>query len=91
MAILPSARYHTNQFSLAPEEWLTAYTDGLIDSRSGEGEDDRLGSAGARRLLDKRFASPQYVVATLSHGEASHRGAYPPQDDLTLLAFGFRG
>ena len=90
MAILPSAKYTSNTLSLAPGEWLTAYTDGLTDSRGSSGEDTLLGTKGARRLLEKEFASPQYVVATLSHGEASHRGDFPPQDDLTLLAFGFR-
>ena len=90
MAILPAVRYAGSTVSLAPGEWLTVYTDGLTDSRSLAGEGAQLGSAGARRLLEKGFASPQYVVATLSHGEASHRGDSPPQDDLTLLAFGFR-
>ena len=88
MAILPSARYASNPLFLAGNEWLTVYTDGLTESRAGSG--DLLGSAGARRLLEKEFASPHHVVATLSEGEASHRGDSPPQDDLTLLAFGFR-
>ena len=90
LAILPTAKYFSNTVTLAPREWLTFYTDGLTESRGAEGERALLGAAGARGLLEKEFASPQYVVATLSHGEASHRGDFPPQDDLTLLAFGFR-
>ena len=90
MAILPAAQYSSSTVTLAPREWLTFYTDGLTDSRSAQGEGAQLGAAGARRLLEKEFASPQYVVATLSHGEASHRGDFPPQDDFTVLAFGFR-
>ena len=89
LAILPSARYASSHWSLAPGEWLTFYTDGLTESRDSSGGGAQLGSAGARRLLEKTFANPQHVVATLSHGEASHRGDSPPQDDLTLLAFGF--
>ncbi|MBE7212185.1 MAG: SpoIIE family protein phosphatase [Gluconacetobacter diazotrophicus] len=90
MAILPAARYPANAVALQPGEWLTIYTDGLTESRDSGGEGAQLGSSGARRLLEKTFASPQHVVATLSHGEAVHRGDSPPQDDLTLLAFGFR-
>ncbi len=89
LAILPSAKYRSTRHSPAPGEWLTFYTDGLIDSRDAEGTGTQLGAVGARRLLEKEFANPRHVVATLSHGEASHRGESPPQDDLTLLAFGF--
>ncbi len=78
LAILPSATYASNTLSLARHEWLTVYTDGLTESRGADGEGEQLGSLGARRLLEKEFASPQYVVASLSHGEASHRGDSPP-------------
>ena len=90
LAILPSAKYRSSQHSPAPGEWLTFYTDGLTDSRDLAGVGAQLGASGARRLLEKEFANPHHVVATLSHGEASHRGHSSPQDDLTLLAFGFR-
>ena len=90
MAILPQANYTAGSVTLAPGEWLVFYTDGLTDSRDPVEEGAHLGATGARRLLKKGFASPYEVVATLSHGEASHRGDSPPQDDLTLLAFGFR-
>ena len=66
MAILPTARYTASSWSLSPGEWLTAYTDGLTDSRSSAEEGTQLGAAGARRLLEKEFANPRYVVATLS-------------------------
>ena len=90
MAILPKAKYASSALPLLPGEWLAFYTDGLTDSRGADGESAQLGATGARRLLEKAFASPHEVVATLSHGETSHRGDSPPQDDLTLLAFGFR-
>ena len=40
-------------------------------------------------MLKKAFANPREVVAILSEGEAAYRGDSDPQDDLTLLAFGF--
>ena len=89
LAVVPQSRYQPSFLRPLPGEWLVFHTDGLTDSApAAAGE--RLGVAGARRMLEKGFASPQQVVATLSGGEAAHRGNFPPQDDLTLLAFGFR-
>ena len=89
LAVVPQARYQPSFLNPLPGETLVFYTDGLTDSApAAAGE--RLGVEGARRMLEKGFASPQQVVATLLGGEAAHRGNFPPQDDLTLLAFGFR-
>ena len=88
LAILSGTRYESS--FLAPEkgDWLVFYTDGLTESRGEEGV--QWGGEGARQLLEKGFASPQQVVATLSHGESQRRGGLQPQDDLSLLVFGFR-
>ena len=89
LAVVPQARYQPSFLRPLPGEWLVFHTDGLTDSApAATGE--RLGIEGARRMLEKGFASPQQVVATLLGGEAAYRGNFPPQDDLTLLAFGFR-
>ena len=89
LAVVPQASYQASFLRLPPGEWLVFYTDGLTDNAPAA-TGLRLGAEGARRLLEKGFASPQQVVATLLGGEAVHRGESPPQDDLTLLAFGFR-
>ena len=89
LAILPSTRYHGTTLVLRRGESLLCYTDGLTDGLDPD-TGTRLGEAGARRLLEKGFASPALIVETLVVGEAAHRGETPPQDDLTLLAFGFR-
>ena len=89
LAVMPQARYQPSFLKPPPGEWLVFYTDGLTDcAPAAPGR--RLGAEGARRMLEKGFASPQLVVATLLSGEAVHRADSPPQDDLTLLAFGFR-
>ena len=89
LALLPAARYHASFVPVGVGDWLVFYTDGLTDSRQGVGS-AWLGADGACAMLKKGFASPQQIVATLADGEAAHRGSAPPQDDLTLLAFGFR-
>jgi sigma-B regulation protein RsbU (phosphoserine phosphatase) len=88
LAILPAARYKPSFLTLEPGQWLVFYTDGLTESHR-EGEDVLLGGEGARGLLEKEFANPRQVVATLSNGESAYRGDSSPQDDLTLLVFGF--
>ena len=89
LAVLPSVKYAGTMLSLNDGEGLLFYTDGLTDSTHID-TGTRLGEDGARRLLEKGFANPALVVETLLAGEAAHRGDAPPQDDLTLLAFGFR-
>lgn len=89
LAVVPQARYQPSFLQPLPGDALVFYTDGLIDS-APEPPGERLGTEGARRMLEKGFASPQQLVATLLGGEAAYRGPSPPQDDLTLLAFGFR-
>ena len=89
LAVLPTSRYRANFWTLAPGDSLVFYTDGLIESRDADGHGTQLGSGGARRLLEKGVANPPQIVATLSAGETRHRGDSPPQDDLTLFAFGF--
>ena len=89
LAIRPTAHYQGTRLALQPGECLLCYTDGLTDGLHAD-TGTRLGEVGARRMLEKGFASPALIVETLAIGEAVHRGETPPQDDLTLLAFGFR-
>ena len=88
LAILPGVLYQSSFLTPEVGDWLVFYTDGLTESRGASGT--LLGGDGARQLLEKGFASPQHVVATLSHGEALRRGSLQPQDDLSLLVFGFK-
>ncbi len=90
LAVVPQAQFQPSFLRPLPGEWLVFYTDGLTDCAPPGTDSERLGAEGARRMLEKGFASPQQLVATLLGGEAAHRGNSPPQDDLTLLAFGFR-
>ncbi len=89
LAVVPEVHYRSTVLSLGADDSLLLYTDGLTDSPHPN-TGARLGENGARRLLEKGVATPAVLVETLLRGEAAYRGAAPPQDDLTLLAFGFR-
>lgn len=88
LGILLDTEYETSLLELAPRDWLVFYTDGLTESHR-DGQTTFLGGDGARALLKKGFANPPQVVASLSDGEVAYRGGSAPQDDLTLLVFGF--
>lgn len=87
LGILPFPAKPETAVNLARGEWLCAFTDGL--SESFNGRDELLDRDGIRALVDHDFRSPHEVVAALLAGEARHRGAADPGDDLTLLVFGY--
>ncbi len=89
LAVVPTVRYRCTTLRPSPGSSLLFYTDGLTDSVQAD-TGARLGDGGARLMLKKGVATPAVVVETLLRGEAAYRGDVPPQDDLTLLAFGFR-
>jgi len=87
LGIIPSRTMQARTHVLKPSEWLVAYTDGLHESFD---EDRRpLDVAGVRNLLKPPLASVDEVIARLRKGEAKHRGATDPHDDMTVLSFGF--
>ncbi len=88
LGILPELPHYRHEVTLRPEEWLTLFTDGLIESF--DPDDVPLDRKGVAALLAGRFSSAGDVVDALNAGELRHRGQAEPHDDLTLLVFGFR-
>ncbi|MEQ1860845.1 MAG: GAF domain-containing SpoIIE family protein phosphatase [Chthoniobacteraceae bacterium] len=86
LGIVPGHAPRSATLTLAPGEWLVAYTDGLSESFNGARQP--LESAGIERLLARAFASPQEIVDALLLGEEQHRGDADPHDDLTTLVVG---
>jgi serine phosphatase RsbU (regulator of sigma subunit) len=84
----------SNRFPL-PEDWaVLLYTDGLIESRNGEG--GLLGEEGLRALIVERIAAtpgwradPTGLLRTIVD-EAQRRHGEPFSDDVALLALGTR-
>jgi sigma-B regulation protein RsbU (phosphoserine phosphatase) len=88
LGILPERTMRAKSLTLGPGEWLVHYTDGLVESFNEAREP--LDRAGVERLLAPAFTHEKEVVAALEAGEAAHRGAADPHDDLTLLVLGSR-
>lgn len=90
LAVLSGVAYAPNFLWLSPGDTLLFYTDGLTDSRAPTARGgESLDIDGARAMLKHSPAHAVALVQTLAEGEARHRADAPPQDDLTLLAFGF--
>ena len=87
LGLLESLDLQPTSLSLAPEEWLVLYTDGLNESFSAEGA--LLGRAGIRQLLARHFSTIDEVIKALEEGETLHRHGEEPHDDLTILGCGF--
>lgn len=88
LGLLPELPARAHTLTLAPQEWLVLYTDGLIESFNAA--DEPLDGTGVTRLLSRRFGSAADVIDTLNRGELDHRQQAEPHDDLTILAFGFQ-
>jgi sigma-B regulation protein RsbU (phosphoserine phosphatase) len=87
LGIIPSRTMRAKTHVLKPSEWLVAYTDGLNESFDRHRRS--LDVAGVRHLLKPPLDSVDKVIETLKKGEAKHRGAADPHDDMTVLSFGF--
>ncbi len=88
LGILDSIEYRAIELTLAPREWLLFFTDGLTESFAPDGS--LLERSGVSRLLERKFDGANDVIAAVHQGELAHRGESAPNDDLTLLVFGFR-
>ncbi|EDY17935.1 protein serine phosphatase with GAF(s) sensor(s) [Chthoniobacter flavus Ellin428] len=88
LGLLPELPSRSHTLTLAQNEWLVLYTDGLVESFNRE--DVPLDGVGVQRLLSREFASATDVVDGLNRGEINHRQGAEPHDDLTILVFGFQ-
>ena len=88
IGILDDLKYPSNSITLDHGDWLVFFTDGLTESFNPS--DVLLDREGVQTILRHDFASASDIIGRLRHGEAEHRQAAEPGDDLTLLVFGFR-
>ena len=86
LGVIPDRTMRSRTVTLAPGEWIVAYTDGLNESFNTARES--LDESGIKQILSRPLESAQEVVDALQAGEVKHRGEADPHDDLTLLVFG---
>lgn len=85
LGVIPDAEYEAGTTTLRPGDAMLAYTDGLSELRSEDGEE-----FGIRRLLDEAERCERRSAASLLFcmlGSAQDfAGTAQPHDDLTLMA-----
>jgi len=87
IGVFPGAVYTVNHLDFCSGDLLFAYTDGLTDARSPEGESWGLGRLEAQlAALQAGQAPAQEVVDQILEQVKAHMAGADPFDDLTMLA-----
>jgi sigma-B regulation protein RsbU (phosphoserine phosphatase) len=89
LGIMSPLAFAATETTLSPGEWVVGFTDGLTESFAPDGA--LFEREGVRKILQQHEPkTASDVIDTLRGGESAHRGHADPNDDLTLLVFGFR-
>ena len=80
---LPQAKFATKEIQLQPGEILFAYTDGVIDARTPDG--DRFTKKRLNALLSQPADSALELMQRIATSLFAHIGKAPQEDDITML------
>jgi sigma-B regulation protein RsbU (phosphoserine phosphatase) len=80
---LPQAKFATKEIQLQPGEILFAYTDGVIDARTPDG--DRFTKKRLNALLSEPADSALELMQRIATRLFAHIGKAPQEDDITIL------
>jgi sigma-B regulation protein RsbU (phosphoserine phosphatase) len=80
---LPQAKFATKEIQLQPGEILFAYTDGVIDARTPDG--DRFTKKRLNALMSQPADSALDLMQRIATDLFSHIGIAPQEDDITML------
>jgi serine phosphatase RsbU (regulator of sigma subunit) len=85
LGIESSAGYTEDALELAPGETVLAFTDGIVEARSPQGEE--FGRRRVQELIRTVWpAGSKDLVAAVADAAAAFRRPLGPQDDVTVLA-----
>lgn len=88
--VVADAEFTEASFTLGRDQTLLLYTDGATDARNPAGE--LFGEAALERAVAGADGhGPAAVVASVVRAVEAFSAGAPPEDDLTLLAIGYRG
>lgn len=82
------ARWETEEFRICPSSTLVAYTDGLVEARSGRSE---FGTERLFRVLRDRAGSDPAAVITAALREVRRFAGGRVHDDITVVALSVPG
>jgi sigma-B regulation protein RsbU (phosphoserine phosphatase) len=80
---LPQAKFATKEIQLQPGEILFAYTDGVIDARTPNG--DRFTKKRLNSILSQPVDSALELMQRIGTDLFAHIGIAPQEDDITML------
>jgi sigma-B regulation protein RsbU (phosphoserine phosphatase) len=80
---LPQAKFATKEIQLLPGEILFAYTDGVIDARTPDG--DRFTKRRLNELLSQPADSAVELMQRIATNLFAHIGKAHQEDDITML------
>ena len=83
MGTLPQAKFATKETQLQPGEILFAYTDGVIDARTPNG--DRFTKKRLNSILSQPVDSALELMQRIGTDLFAHIGIAPQEDDITML------
>ena len=84
VGIIPDGQFTHNQIILEPGEMLFAYTDGVTEARSPQG--DFLTKNKLSSILNIPAGSASEAVKNVELAITEHCAGSPPYDDITMLA-----
>jgi sigma-B regulation protein RsbU (phosphoserine phosphatase) len=84
LGVEPSAVYQTARVSLAPDDRLFLYTDGVTEAFNAS--DEPFGEARLEAALARGAPSSAAVVETVAAAVAAFAGIAPRSDDIAMLA-----
>jgi sigma-B regulation protein RsbU (phosphoserine phosphatase) len=80
---LPQAKFATKEIQLQPGDILFAYTDGVIDARTTDGE--RFSKKRLNALLSQPADGAVDLMQRIATHLFAHIGKAPQEDDITML------
>ena len=85
VGIVPNSRWSSTTVTLAPNDLLVLYSDGVIESPSADGDD--FGTDGIVQALPDAICV-RAVAAAIVDAATRHAGANARYDDLTVMVIG---
>jgi serine phosphatase RsbU (regulator of sigma subunit) len=83
VGIFEEAKFTYKEIQLQPGEILFAYTDGVIDARTPDG--DRFSKKRLDALLSEPVDSALELMQRIATSLFAHIGLAPQEDDITML------
>jgi sigma-B regulation protein RsbU (phosphoserine phosphatase) len=83
LGLIPGSAYESRELNLGVGDTLLLYTDGLVETKSRDGEE--LGLGRLREILEGNFDAPEAMTGSIYQEIASRQDLSRLEDDVTFL------